>query len=171
VPVSEFRIQEVREVRPKAMARGPEPRVPERAESSDQRLAEEVFGPGGAAMGVEFRLQRLVAWLVAETGASSAFVADLEGLPLLNLNTPEAYVVAIAPLARAQAEIAHFVPDSPPGTSIVELDQQNVLEVVWADTTVGRLGVGLVTADPLKHTLISRIRRAVALSVVSRGGT
>ena len=136
---------------------------------TDEKLSEEVFGGGARDLGVEQRLQRFVQWLVGGTGASSAFVADLEGLPLVNRNTPEPYVVAIGPLARAQAEIARFVPDSPPGTSIVELDHQRLLEVVWADTPIGRLGVGVVLPEPLKHTLVTRIRRVATLSVVFRG--
>lgn len=156
--------QESREVRPKSS-----PSVQPPAEMTDEKLSEEVFGGGARDLGVEQRLQRFVQWLVGGTGASSAFVADLEGLPLVNRNTPEPYVVAIGPLARAQAEIARFVPDSPPGTSIVELDHQRLLEVVWADTPIGRLGVGVVLPEPLKHTLVTRIRRVATLSVVFRG--
>jgi len=148
----------------------PPPRSPPSPEPTDQKLSEEVFG-SVRGLGVEQRLQKLVSWLVASTGSVSAFVADLEGLPLVNRNTPEPYIVAIGPLARAQAEIARFVPDSPPGTSIVELDHQNMLEVVWADTPIGRLGVGIIVAEPLKSTQVTRIRRVAALSVVSRGDT
>ena len=163
-PVTAPAPQESREVKPKSS-----PSAQPLAEVTDEKLSEEVFGAGARGLGVEQRLQRFVQWLASGTGASSAFVADLEGLPLVNRNTPEPYVVAIGPLARAQAEIARFVPDSPPGTSIVELDHQRLLEVVWADTPIGRLGVGVVLPEPLKHTLVTRIRRVAALSVVFRG--
>jgi hypothetical protein len=166
VPVTDFRIHDAREVKPKSSPVAHPP-----PEARDDRLSEELFGVGLKGLGVEQRLQKLVQWLVGGTGASSAFVADLEGLPLVNHNTPEPYIVAIGPLARAQAEIARFVPNSPPGTSIVELEHQNLLEVVWADTPIGRLGVGLVMTEPLTHTLVTRIRRVAALSVVSRGDT
>lgn len=161
-PISDFRIQEIRDVKPR-------PAEAQLAEPDDEQLAEMVFGSAAAGLGVELRLQKLTAWLVGSVGGSSAFVADLEGLPLSNRNTPEAYIVAIAPLARAQAEIARFVPQSPPGTSVVELGPQSVLEVVWSDTPTGRIGVGVVVSEPLKPNIVSRIRRVAALSVVSRG--
>lgn len=174
----DFQLHDHREVKPRPATLPPVPAhsaapvAPVASpEPSDEQLGEDVFGPAGASLGVEQRLQKLVAWVMAGTQAGSAFVADLEGLPLVNRNTPEPYIVAIGPLARAQREIARFVPESPPGTSIVELDQLHVLEVVWADTSIGRLGVGMVVTDPLKHSLVSRIRRLAALSVVSRGDT
>jgi hypothetical protein len=132
---------------------------------------EEIFGPATEAAGMEQRLERFVTWLMRRWSASAAFVADLEGLPLVNRGTAEAYIVAISPLARAQAEIARFVPNSPPGTSVVELDHQKVLQVVWADTRVGRVGVGLVLPEPLPHAVASRIRRIAALAVIPRGET
>lgn len=173
----DFQLHDHREVKARPAAALP-PAPPHSAapvvapsEPTDEQLGEDVFGPAAAALGVEQRLQKLVAWVMGATQAGSAFVADLEGLPLVNRNTPEPYIVAIGPLARAQREIARFVPESPPGTSIVELDHLHVLEVVWADTSIGRLGVGMVVTDPIKHSIVSRIRRLAALSVVSRGDT
>lgn len=165
VPVADPAMERVERLHPAVTGEPP------RSEMSDERLLDEVLGPDARAQGVEVRLQRLISWLMSSTRASSAFVADPEGLPLLNLNTPEPYVVAIGPLARAQAEIARFVPDSPPGTSVVELDRQSMLEVVWVDTAMGRLGVGLVLAESLPHSQIDRIRRVTALSIASRGDT
>lgn len=140
-------------------------------EPTDAALSEDVFGSGAHAPGVEVRLEQMVAWVMKTYGATAAFIADLEGLPLVNKGAPEPYVVAVGPLARAQVEIARFVADSPPGTSIVEVDRQGVLEVVWADTAIGRLGVGLVIVEPLPTAAVVRIRRVAALAVASRGDT
>jgi len=149
----------------------PEPAVelPPIAELTDERLGVEVFGAQAARLPVEQRLQRFLDWVMGGTGAFAAFVADTEGLPLVNHNAPESYVVAVGPMSRAQDSIGQFVPSPSAGSSTIELDHQNVLHVVWADTQTGRIAVGLVLAGPLERDMVQRVRRLTQLSFHPEG--
>ncbi len=156
------------------LSREPEPApkdtsLPTIAEMSESDLLSSVFGPDMAAMPTEERLGAFVQWLMGGTGAFAAFVADTDGLPLTNRNAPESYLAAIGPLGRAQETIARFVPSPHAGSSTVELDHQNVLQVIWSDTAAGRLAVGLVLSGALDAAMVRRIRRITRMSMSPRG--
>jgi len=114
---------------------------------------------------LEARLDSLLLWLVGSTGGFAAFVADAEGLALANRHAPESYLVATAALAIAERAMSEYVPRPSEGTTVIELDGANVLQIIWANTTAGRLAVGLVLAEPLGRTLVSAARRVLQLSV------
>ncbi len=143
--------------------------LPTIAEMSEADLQASIFGPHLESMPTEERLGAFVQWLMGGTGAFAAFVADTEGLPLTNRNAPESYLAAIGPLGRAQETIARFVPSPEAGSSTVELDHQNVLQVIWSDTAAGRLAVGLVLGGALDQTMVRRIRKITQLSMSIRG--
>ncbi len=143
--------------------------LPTLAEMSEADLRRSVFGGRGESMPIEERLTAFVQWLMGGTGAFAAFVADTDGLPLTNHNAPESYLAAVGPLGRAQETIARFVPSPEAGSSTVELDHQNVLQVIWSETTAGRLAVGLVLSGALNQDMVRRIRKITQMSVKPRG--
>lgn len=134
---------------------------------TDEALAQQVFGP--ALSGIGPRLQRLLDWLARSLTASAAFVADSEGLTIANLRTPESYVAVSAPLGGLQEKLASFVPTSPDGSTFVELEDQTVLQVIWAPTDQGRLALGMVLPLPLERSAGKRLRRLLQLAVETKG--
>lgn len=142
----------------------PESELPPLAETEDS-LVSTVFGAGGGALSIDLRVERFLGWIMGSTGAFAAFLADQEGLPLANRNTPDSFVAAAAPLARVQSSVDALVPTPGAGSQIVELEQQNVLHMIWADTSAGQVGVGLVLAAPLDRKLVIRVRRMTALAL------
>jgi hypothetical protein len=166
------RVERSRVAAPAPAEPEPEPApadLPPLAEMTDETLGAQVFGEAVASATVEERFERFLQWLMGGTGAFAAFVADAEGLPLVNRNAPDSYVAAIGPLDRAQAAIHAFVPSPEAGSATFELEHENVLQVVWADTSAGRLAVGLVLAGPLERVMVTRIRRITQLAVLTRG--
>ncbi len=143
--------------------------LPTIAELDEADLEATVFGVYADTLNMEARLAAFVDWLMGGTGAYAAFVTDTDGLPLTNRNAPESYLAAVGPLGRAQETIARFVPSPVAGSSTVELDHQNVLQVIWSDTSAGRLAVGLVLGGALNRDMVHRIRRITQLSVRARG--
>lgn len=118
---------------------------------------------------IEARVERLVGWLMGSTGAFAAFVADADGLALANRHVPESYVAVTTALADAQRAVAQLVPSPPAGSTTLELHDDNVLQVVWADTAVGRICAGLVLAEPLERSIVHAIRRMLANAVRTKG--
>ena len=114
---------------------------------------------------LEARLDGLLLWLVGSTGAFAAFVADAEGLALANRHAPDSYLVATAALAIAERAMSEYVPRPSEGTTVFDLDGTNVLQIIWANTSVGRLAVGLVLAEPLGRALAATARRVLQMSV------
>lgn len=61
--------------------------------------------------------------------------------------------------------MSQYVPRPSEGTTVVDLDGTNVLQIIWANTSVGRLAVGLVLAEPLGRALAAAARRVLQMSV------
>ena len=125
----------------------------------------QVLGAAPTSLPIELRLESVLQWLIGNTGAFAAYVADTDGLPLVNRHAPETYVAATASLAQAQEQVSHFVETPVDGTTSIDIHDQNVLEVIWAPTSVGRLALGLVLAAPLERSLAAAARHMVQLAV------
>jgi len=134
--------------------------------SNGEQIARTVFGMTGATKpSLEARLSAFVDWLVASTGVLAAFVADSDGLMLANRHAPDNYVVATVPLATAEREVRAYVPSPSEGTTTIELDDANFLQVIRVDTTAGQLVVGLVVAGALNRATCAAVRRMLRLGV------
>lgn len=144
-----------------APARPSVPAVP------DEALAAQIFG--GAAKAIDSRLQRLLEYTGKSLQASAAFVADSDGLTVASLRSTEAMAAVTAPLGGVHEKIAAFVPASPEGGAVVELDEQGVLQLVWASTAAGRLALGMVLQSPLDRASTRKLRRMVQLAVDTKG--
>lgn len=137
--------------------------------AGDDADVADLFDTEVMARPVEGRLEILVSWLMGATGAFAVFVADAEGLPLVNRHAPEDYVVATAALARAQEGLGAFFPGMEEPSMIVDLGDGNVLETISAATSAGRLVLGMVVASRLDVKLVREARRALTLAVRVQG--
>lgn len=134
---------------------------------SDEALAAQIFA--GAPRAIDVRLQRLLEYTGKTLQASSAFVADSDGLTVAGLRSSDALAAVTAPLGGVQEKIAAFVPTSAEGGAVVELDEQGVLQLVWAATAAGRLALGMVLQSPLDRASTRKLRRLVQLAVDTKG--
>jgi hypothetical protein len=149
---------------PAAPVAPPRPAVPQ---VPDEALAAQIFGNG--SNGIDARLQRLLEYTGKTLQASSAFVADSDGLTVAGLRSSEALAAVTAPLGGVQEKIAAFVPASAEGGAVVELDEQGVLQLVWAATAAGRLALGMVLQSPLDRASTRKLRRLVQMAVDTKG--
>ena len=107
------------------------------------------------------KLEVFVHWLMGSTGAFAAFVVDDQGLEVANRHATEDLLAVSAlidrRLAEARGVLAGHERD---GSFSLELDEQNVLHVIWADVAGSRFGIGLVVRDALEGKLTQAIRRS-----------
>ena len=107
---------------------------------------------------IEASLREFLGQLVDATGAAAAFVADADGLEMANhLATPE--LLAVSALMGAHVDVLRSVLHADTeGSLAFELDADNVLQVLWAETELGRLAVGLVVGTPLAAEVTRDVR-------------
>ncbi len=123
--------------------------------------AEQLPPPPSAKGTLEDRLDLHVQWLIGSTGAYAGFIADHEGLALSMRNAGQDHIAITAALDGAMAPIRNSLRGDPQGSVAIEIDRDNVLQVVWANTPMGRLAVGLVLADSLGGELVRAIRKSI----------
>jgi hypothetical protein len=148
-----------------ALSAPPRPAVPT---LPDEVLAAQIFG--GGPSGLDSRLNRLLEFAARQLQATSAFIADPEGLTVASLRSNDALAAVTAPLGGVQEKIAAFVPaPKDGGGAVVELEEQQVLQLVWAPTAAGRLAMGMVLQSPLDRASTKKLRRLVQLAVDMKG--
>jgi hypothetical protein len=109
---------------------------------------------------LEERLQALVAWIEACVPCSAAFIADDNGLPVVEHVGAEAgHVAAASSILVMLASVRTLVRDSG-GWLSLELGAQ-VLNVVEVATRWGRFGIGVVTEDALPREFLLALSDAV----------
>lgn len=114
---------------------------------------------------LERRLADLVAWAIDRTDAMAAFVADENGLPLANYESPEALIAAAPLVSQSLESIGALVPSPAQGSAAIELEDHNALHLIWVDSGRGRIALGLVLADALRSEMIRTVRIALERAV------
>ncbi|MCP4657417.1 MAG: hypothetical protein GY856_18585 [bacterium] len=115
---------------------------------------------------LERRLADLLSWAIDATGATAAFVADENGLPLANRESPEALIAAAPLVSRSLEGMGTLVPSYAQGSAAaIELESHNALHLIWVDSGRGRLAIGLVLADALASAMIRTVRTALERAV------
>lgn len=110
---------------------------------------------------LEDRLATHIQWLIGSTGAYAGFIADHDGLPLSMHNAGEDHIAITSALDAAMAPIRSSLRGDPQGSVAIEIDRENVLQVVWANTPTGRLAVGLILPESLGGELVRAIRQSI----------
>jgi hypothetical protein len=143
------------------------PQRPAMPSIPDEALAAQIFG--GAPPTLDVRLNRLLEYASRTLQASAAFIADPDGLTVASLRSNDALAAVTAPLGGVQEKISAFVPAPKDGSAVVELEEQGVLQLVWAGTVAGRLAMGMVLPAPLDRASTGKLRRMVQLAVDTKG--
>jgi hypothetical protein len=112
------------------------------------------------ARNLEERLQALVAWIEACVPCRAAFIADDNGLPVVEHVGAEAdHVAAASSILLMLASVRSLTRDSGGWLSLkVGAQTLNVVEVA---TRWGRFGIGVVTDDALARDFLTQLSAAV----------
>ncbi len=133
---------------------------------TDEAALQLIFGRRDrGAPPLQQRFEAFVDWLGTGVGAQGSFVADDDGLVLANRNAPDTYAVATVSLCHAEQSVLDYMPRPTEGTTTLELDDTNFLQVIRVDTVVGRLIVGVIVAAPLNRTICALVRRLMRIGV------
>lgn len=109
---------------------------------------------------LEERLQALVAWIEACAPCRAAFIADDNGLPVVeHVGAEPGHVAAASSILLMLASVRTLVRDSG-GWLSLQLGAQ-VLNVVEIATRWGRFGIGVVTEDALPREFLLALSDAV----------
>jgi hypothetical protein len=110
---------------------------------------------------LEDRLQALVAWIEDCVPCGAAFIADDNGLPVVEHVAAEpGHVAAASSILMMLASVRTLVRDSG-GWLSLELGAAQVLNVVEVTTRWGRFGIGVVTEDALPRDFLLALSDAV----------
>ena len=124
----------------------------------DESLPEHPIQAGLASGLIEAQLAGFLEAAVSTTGAAAAFVADADGLEMANhLATSELLAVS-ALMGRHVVEMRELLKAESEGALAFELDADNLLQVAWVDTELGRLALGLVVHQVPAATALSALR-------------
>ncbi len=105
------------------------------------------------------------------TGSYAAFVADSQGLPLVSRNTSDEFIALSAEIDRALAPIRATLRSNPHGSASLEIDDSNVLQIIWANTPQGRYGIGLILPESLAGEFVHSIRHQLNALLADTQGT
>jgi len=109
---------------------------------------------------LEERLQALVAWIEACVPCRAAFIADDNGLPVVeHLGAEAGQIAAASSILLMLASVRSLMRDSG-GWLSLKLGEA-ILHVVEAETPWGRFGIGVVTDDPLAREFLAALSAAV----------
>src|SRR4051812_34209186 len=118
------------------------------------------FAP--ASRQLEDRLQALIAWIEDCVPCRAAFLADDNGLPVVErVGADAGHVAAASSILMMLAQVRTLVRDSG-GWLSLELGAAQVLSVVEVATPWGRFAAGVVTDDALPRDFLLALSDAVA---------
>ena len=112
---------------------------------------------------LDARFESFVTWLKAETNARTVFVADAEGLSMVQSDAGDGYLVAAGEISVLLENLTALLPDVDQGSTLLRLKTHGNVELVWCKTNLGRFTVGLVLEEPLAQKFVTVIRAALAM--------
>lgn len=109
---------------------------------------------------LEDRLQSLVAWIESCVSCRAAFIADDNGLPVVeHLGAEQGHIAAASSILMMLASVRTLMRDSGGWLSLKM--SSGVLNVVEVTTRWGRFGIGVVTEDLLPQEFLTALSAAV----------
>jgi hypothetical protein len=106
------------------------------------------------------RLQALIAWIEANATCTAAFVADDNGLPVVeHVGAEQTHIAAASSILMMLASVRSLMRDS--GGWLTLKMAESVLHVVEVTTRWGRFAIGVVSDDLLPHEFLSALSAAV----------
>ncbi len=107
---------------------------------------------------IEAKLEALLKFLLRNNQALGAFLADGNGLPLAQIHTPEHLAESTAPLGLALHQLKETAPSLRKGTVVYYLGDQQLLQLVWCETSIDWMVLGILAKKPMENRFIPFIR-------------
>ena len=98
---------------------------------------------------LDSRFNAFAGWLEECSGAESVFVADADGLGMVQSTAGETYVAAAAAIDSLRKDLSTIIPNVESGRTTLRPTSGSHVELIWCETALGRYTVGLVLAQPL----------------------
>lgn len=113
-----------------------------------------------ASQQLDERLQALVAWIESCVKCRAAFIADDNGLPVVeHMGAEQGHIAAASSILMMLASVRTLMRDSGGWLSLKM--SSAVLNVVEVTTRWGRFGIGVVSDDLLPHEFLTALSAAV----------
>lgn len=130
-----------------------------RAAGAARRLAPETerrFEPPEGNL--QRRLEAFVDWVGESTGSGQLFVADAEGLVLIERDTDHELIAVSSSFMSLLERIRSCLGSEIRGVMSLDLDEGTTLHLVQVRTGLGRFTLGLVSTEPVRRSLSEGLR-------------
>lgn len=104
------------------------------------------------------RFEGLLEWAIDTARGETAFVADDDGLAMVDLGESEGMMSLSAVLGRVLSRASASVPEVVPSSIGLEIQNGKHLQLVWAEGTQGRFALGILGTDRLTIDIVDEIR-------------
>lgn len=142
---------------PERSVEAPKSTVVERAEAG--RVGDVFSMPPGSTL--QGRLKALLAWVLHQTACRSLFVVDEQGLVLMEKNA-DPVLVAISSSFLSLIDRVYACLDTKTEASLaIDLDGGRVLQLVRADTELGKYVLGFDVGEAVRRDLVHAFRQAL----------
>ena len=110
---------------------------------------------------LERRFTSLCTWLEVRTNARGIFVADADGLPVIDAAGRDRYVAAASEIVGVLKRLTMVAPELGQGATTLTLGSGEQLVLIGADTDLGRFSVGVLVDRPLAPVWTTVIQQAL----------
>lgn len=111
--------------------------------------------------GLVRRIEIFSRWLDACAAPRGFYIADADGLPIHMEGVDESEVVTGVALARSLRPLRHLVGTERFNAITLQLEDGRILQTIWSETRVGRVGMGIEPQRPLHPSQLDEVARAV----------
>ena len=116
------------------------------------------------------RLRALAVWIEGQLEPEAWYLADEEGLALHAAGVDDVQVVTAVALGRALKPLRGFFKTEAVQSATLALDETRTLHVLWCDTDVGRVALGLFDPKRSSRETLRNLRDTVCLALNGREG-
>lgn len=110
---------------------------------------------------LQVRLKAFLAWVIDATGCRRIFIADEEGLVLMEKGADSELIAVSSSFMSLLERIRSCLGSETRGIMAIDLDVGRMLHLILVTTDLGRFTLGLVVPDPLRRSLIDELRQAL----------
>lgn len=107
------------------------------------------------------RLKAFLAWVIEATGCRRIFVADEEGLVLMEKDADTELIAVASSFMSLLGRIRSCLGSETRGILAIDLDIGRILHLILVNTALGRFTLGLVVPDPLRRPTVDLLQRGL----------
>lgn len=119
--------------------------------------------PSGASL--QSRLKAFVTWAIDRTACRRLFVADQEGLTLMEKHADPTLVAASSTILSLVDRVDECLDTRTNGSLAIDLEGGLVLQLIQAETALGKYALGCVVTEPLRRAQIDEFRAALIFAM------